>query len=262
LAIVGACGSALSLTDGMETPVTLRRVSLCTLLVALGVTCGCHPLAADEARTAFPDPKVTRLAEAVISDDGAAVTKLVREGADPSAAGKLGWSLLEYAAWRGDRSAFDALLAAGADTNHADSEGGTVMQYAVLSKDPTYLDKLLAHPVDPNLPNRVSGMTPLMRAAEFDHERQLHALIAPHANLDSVDRMGDTALMYAALSNSWERVIDLLHAGANPAPINSQHHTFQRYLHMTPVKVLSADAKKQLAEIDAWLEAHHVPVEK
>ncbi len=233
------------------------------LLFALFISvAGCNTSkASSEALESFPDPKAALVADAVLADDGPKATSLVKSGADPSAVGKDGRSLLEFACFRSKHGAFDALLAAGADTTHADDAGDTVMHYAAANADSAYLMDLLAKKTDPNMVNKSTGYTPLMAAALADRGPQVQALIAAHADLNVAASNGDTALIVAAEAKANARVLELLNAGADPRARDVRGHTFQKFLYMTPENVRSAESKAQLSQINAWLTAHQIPIE-
>lgn len=80
-------------------------------------------------------------------------------------------------------------------------------------------------------------------------------------DLERADIVGDTPLFVANGYNDFRRVLFLLKAGANPLAHDTHGHTFQLFLNMTPVAVRSKEAKAEIAEIDAWLTAHHAPLE-
>ncbi len=180
---------------------------------------------------------------------------------EPNAVGEKGVSALQWAMLTQNKERFEALLAAGADAGHADDTGDTVMLYAAKANDATYLDVLLAHHVDPNGANPLSGRTPLMVALLGERQAQFHKLLAAGANPNLADRSGDTALHVAAQINENQAVLELLKAGADPAARNKQGVTFQRYLNMTPTKLLSEDARVQRQAVQSWLVAHKIPIE-
>jgi uncharacterized protein len=136
-----------------------------------------------------------------------------------------------------------------------------VMHYAALANDPDYLEVLLRHRADPNAPNGVTGATPLMSALMGNREVQFRALLAAGAKPDLADRFGNTSLHVAAQINAFQRVLDLLQAGADPVARNQQGRTFQRYLYMTPEKILSEDGRRGREAIAAWLRDHGVASE-
>lgn len=61
--------------------------------------------------------------------------------------------------------------------------------------------------------------------------------------------------------NAPARVLDLLEACADPNAKNAQGLTFQRYLFMTPERVLSADARRGRDAVTEWLRTHDVATE-
>jgi ankyrin repeat protein len=233
------------------------------VLALLIIATGCGP--SKEVRDEFSDPQTQRLAQTLLDDNGAKVTELVHRGADVNAVDTDGRSMLECAVWKDKHSAFEALLNAGADTGHRDKAGETVLHYAGESENPVYVTELLARHLDPNVETS-DHRTPLMLTILSKNGAAMRALIAAVANLEVAESNGDTALIIAAETNSFDQVIELLRAGANPmATHNIQGKpgmTFQVFLNMTPENVLSADGKRKKAEIRAWLEAHHVPVEQ
>ncbi|MGH9411823.1 MAG: ankyrin repeat domain-containing protein [Vicinamibacterales bacterium] len=260
----------------MRIPVTAVAIALCVQGLAAATAgaeqaasqaralqnaAGLKPRPSSDALAVFPDPAAALVVDAIMADDGATVTKLIHDGANVNASGEGGRSLLEFALWQGKHAAFDALLAAGADTSHGDAEGETVMHYAASDEDPSYLNELLARHVDPNSVNKVTGKTLVMDAALVDQGSQLRALIAAGADLNRVTPSGDTALIMAARTNSFERVLELLQAGANPLAKNITGATFQGYLTMTPEDVLSDKGKQEIAQIHDWLTAHKIPIE-
>ena len=229
------------------------------LTVATASACKAKPSAA--ALEAFPSQDSARVADAIMADDAAAVTALIRGGADPSANGDAGRSLLEFAIWKEKPKAFNALLAAGADTTHADEGGDTVMNYAAKIDDASYMNALLAKKVDPNMINKISGDSPLMDAALAGNGPQLHGLLQAGAKLDFTESNGDNALIMAAQANKTQMVLDLLAAGADPLAKNKMGVTFQRYLNMTPVNVAAPEMQREREKINRWLTGHNIPIE-
>ena len=229
------------------------------LTVASASACKAKPSAA--ALEAFPAQDAARVADAILANDGATVTALIHDGANPSANGDAGRSLLEFAIWKEKPKAFNALLAAGADTAHADDEGDTVMCYAAKIEDASYMNALLVKKVDPNVINKISGDSPLMDAALTGHQPQLHALLQAGARLDAAEPNGDNALIMAAQANKTQVVLDLLAAGADPLAKNQMGATFQRYLNMTPANVAAPEMQREREKIKRWLVGHNVPLE-
>jgi hypothetical protein len=222
------------------------------------------------AAEVFRDARTAALAEAVARNATREVTALVKHGANPNARGEWGLTMLGWAMRRRSPDAFAALLDAGADATVSEhypstamdrDAGRTVVHYAAMDENPAYLDMLLAHHVSVDVRTN-AGDVPLVDAILSACDKHFHRLIAAHANVNAADSSGDTPLHVAAQTNSFERVIDLLNAGADPTMRDRIGNTFQIYLRMTPEKVLNTQARTLLAQTDSWLIQHHVPIER
>jgi ankyrin repeat protein len=233
--------------------VTGRSVSgaLLAYLLVVATACG-----SNGASTVFSDRSVVAVADAAAAGDASRVAELVRDGTDPSATGRRGVSLLQWALLHRSKTGVESLLTAGADPAHTDADGASALQYAAMADDPAYLDILLAHNADVNEPNALDGRTPLMDALMAGRDVQFASLLHAGARLDLADRAGDTVLHLAAQTNSFRAALTLLAAGANPAARNHQGVTFQRYLSMTPANVLTAEARSDRDAIATWLRDH------
>jgi hypothetical protein len=231
------------------------------LLLAVATCAACSNARSPNAKQVFSDPAAAQVAEAAAAGDAARVDALIKNGANRDAIGDKGVSLLQWAMLNQSKPGFDALLTAGADPTHADESGDTVMHYAAKASDPWYLNLLLARGVDPNLHNALTGAVPMMSAMMGERKAQFHTLLAAGADPNLVNGEGDTSLHVAALINEGQIVLELLEAKADPAVLNKQHVTFQRYFYMTPAKVLSEDARHQRELVTTWLRDHSVPVE-
>lgn len=225
--------------------------------------------AGKKAADVFHDPRTAALADAAARNATREMNAMLKQGANPNARGMRGVTMLGWTMRRGSRDAFETLLDAGADATVSEHDttptpdrdnGRTVVHYAAMIEDPAFLEMLLAHHVSPDL-RTTAGDVPLEESILSDCDKQFHRLIAAHANVNAADRMGDTPLHLAVGTNSFERALDLLNAGANPVARNSTGKTFQIYLHMTPENVLSQQGRERIAKIDAWLTAHQVPIE-
>jgi ankyrin repeat protein len=215
------------------------------------------------AKEVFSDPKASELADAARKSDTARMRTLLRGGANPNSQGARGITQLDWAIRRQSRAAFDFLLGAGANPALMDSYGDNVVRWASRADDTTYLAILLAHHVDPNIATDSSGSPPITQALMANCDRQMRMLMrAKGIDLNRADVVGDNVLITAAMTNDFKNVLVLLKAGADPLARNKRGDSFQLYLGMTPVKVMSQEGKNRLAEIRAWLTAHGVAIEK
>lgn len=240
---------------------SLYRISPVTCLILFVITgLTTRLLGEDLAHKAFSDPQVASLAEATASGDVNRIRDLVARGVSVNSRGDHGMNLLQWSVLNKSSQGLAALLDIGADPTQADDSGDTVVRFAAMANDPIYLQILLTHHIDPNIPQRISGETPLASALLGNRDRQFAMLLRAGADLGRTDRMGNTALHVAAKINAFDRVMDLLEAGAPPNAINRQHCTFQCYLFMTPTDILTKSAHEQQSMVVMWLEAHHVAV--
>jgi ankyrin repeat protein len=176
----------------------------------------------------------TPLHLAVRADDIASVQRLLRSGANPSAANRYGVTPLSLAAVNGNASMIDALLKAGADPKAVLPGGQTILMTAARTGNAEAVKILLAHGSDPNVRETTNGETALMWAAAEDHAEAAEALIARGADINArsnkfdykTDRFGLegvltilprgdwTPLMYAARQGAVHSARALADAGA------------------------------------------------
>ncbi|MFE9580537.1 ankyrin repeat domain-containing protein [Nocardia sp. NPDC006044] len=212
--------------------------------------------------TVFSDPSAARVAAAVAWNDAAEVRRLIAYGSDANATGTDGISLLQWALANLSKDAFTALLDNGATTRHTDQDGRSVLHYAAMAEDIWYLHALLTNDVDVDLVNPLTGNTPLMDAVLHGRREQRQLLLAAGADADIADNIGDTPLHLAGEIDDYDSIFDLLRAGADPTRKNRQQATFQRYLAMTPSRLLAADARRDREQLRTWLRDHGLPVDE
>ncbi len=240
-------------------PFILAGAALASLFI-ITVEGACE--AGPQAATVFPDPRVTPIAEAVANDDPARIAQLAQAGADVNARGEKGINLLQWALLKGNRRGMTALLDAGADpARAADEDGRTVVHYAAMLRETSMLKLLLDKGVDPNMPTTITRERPIVSAMMSGRKESFDLLLKRGVDLTLTDRTDNTPLHAAAKINAFREVRLLLEAGAPPQARNRQNSTFQRYLYMTPEKILSGDAKRQIAAIKKWLTAHGIAIE-
>ena len=124
----------------------------------------------------------TRVAEAAMRDDAAAVTTLLQQRADVNGAQGDGMTALHWAAERGDRALAATLLKAGAS---------------------------------PSALTRVGEYTPLHIAAKGGYAQVMQALVAAGADVRALTTTGAAPLHFAAASGSAEAVTVLVDRGAD-----------------------------------------------
>lgn len=143
------------------------------------------------------------------------VSALLAHGADPSAAGHAGHSVLWLAAVRGDLPLVKVLLSGGVSPDtHATSEK-TPLLAALRATHPDVAEALLAAGASPEATD-AQGHTPLMLACASRELGLVKALLAQHAKPAVADRERRSALWYAAASGSRDAVVMLLAVGASP----------------------------------------------
>ncbi|MEE7547701.1 ankyrin repeat domain-containing protein [Xanthomonas sp. Kuri4-1] len=209
----------------------------------------------------FTDPQIAPLAEAVAHGDVAAIRRLAGQ-ADLSARGDQHVTLLEWAVWNQQPESLAALLDAGADPAQLGMDDETVVHMAAMVKDERYLRLLLDHHAPVDIVSPRAGWTPLFRAVESKRQAQVDLLIAAGANLRQVDAMGNSLLHQSAKSGaSSALVLTLLERGVDPTLKNAQHASFQSYFFATPEPLLNAQGREARQQVQAWLSAHHIPLE-
>ena len=117
-------------------------------------------------------------------------------------------------------------------------------------------DREVLDVVDPE-----SGRTPLMTALIAEKPKHFRILLDAGAQPNLTDGVGNSALHVAALINEPWHVLAMLKAGANPELRKAQGQTFQRYLFMTPDKLLNKKTREGMVAVVEWLTTHGFKVE-
>lgn len=240
-----------------------NRTRLPLIAVALILQCcaaiaAAQPVAASEV---FADARVARLADAAGAGDTARVRAALAAGAAIDARGARGVTPLQWALYRHSVPGMQALLRAGADPSLAADDGKTALHLAAMADDPRYLRVLLDHRADPDTPDTVTGATALMSALMGERADHLAALLKAGADPDRADRMGNTSLHLAAKLNEFGYVLAFLKAGARADARNAQGADFQRFMFMTPDRLLNARARGERDAVVAWLRARAIAVQ-
>jgi uncharacterized protein len=230
-----------------------------SLLMATAACAG--PGSESMSKSPFTGTAAAALADAVRSDDAALIKTLVASGGNPNAEGEKGMTLLQWAMFTQNRTAFLTLLGAGADPTRGNQDGLTAIHLAAMADTDWWLEKLLERKFGPDTPNTVTAATPLMAALLAERSKNVDVLLAAGADPNAKDRKAETALHLAASINESARVLSLLESGADPLAKNAQGVTFQRYLFMTPERTLSATNRAARERVRAWLVEHRIAVE-
>jgi uncharacterized protein len=119
------------------------------------------------------------------------------------------------AAMSGDTAAVKTLLTSGEDVNAAQGDGMTALHWAARRGDASLVTMLLAAGANLRATTRLGGYTPLIMAAELGHAPSIEALIAAGADPKSTTSSGVTALMLAAASGQADAVKALVAHGAD-----------------------------------------------
>ncbi len=138
--------------------------------------------------------KLTKhLMEAVLRQDAAAASSLLRAGADPNAADRDGTTPLYQASVHGAAELVRLLLVAGAapDTESGHGQEGTPLCAAAAWGHAAVVQALLTHDADPNLhEDQGTGYSPLDWALRGAHPQTADLLLAAGAH-STVPTIGD-----------------------------------------------------------------------
>ncbi|ALN61397.1 ankyrin repeat family protein [Lysobacter antibioticus] len=239
------------------------RVMAAAILLMLSVCTACAGPGnrSMQASEVFPDVRSAELAEAAADGNAARVRELAAAGANPNARGAKGTTPLQWALYHHSSAGLEALLGVGADPAVGSDDGMTVMHLAAMANDPRYLRVLLERGANPDTPNTVTQATPLAAALMGERAENFKALLAAGAKPDLADRMGNTPLHQAAKVNEFGHALSLLQAGASPNARNVQGASFQRFMFMTPEKVLNGQTRREREAVIEWLREHQIPIE-
>ncbi|WP_145561728.1 ankyrin repeat domain-containing protein [Yersinia aldovae] len=205
-----------------------------------------------DINTAFSDPLVMPIAEAIVRGDVKQIhqlanTTLLRQQGEQSI------TLLQWAILNQQPESLTALLQEYADPSQPGLQGDTAWHTAASIQDAHYMHLLLDGRLQPNTRNSVTLATPLAAAVMAGREVQVILLLVAGVDPNLADRMGDTPLHLAGKTNAPDLALRLLKAGADPELRNKQGATFQQYLAMTPIPLQSAKMQKNYQQLNAWL---------
>ncbi len=119
------------------------------------------------------------------------------------------------AAMNSDTAAVKALLTDGEDINAAQGDGMTALHWAARHGDAELVHMLIVAGANVRAATRLGGYTPLLMAAELGHAPSIEYLIAAGADAKGATSSGVTALMLAAASGQADAVTALVAHGAD-----------------------------------------------
>ena len=164
----------------------------------------------------------TRIAEAAMREDAAAVKRLLQQKADVNAAFPDGATALHWAAQSDDLGTVELLIQAGANVKAKDRYGFTPLYFACTNGSAAVIRKLLDAGADPNAAD-ASGETALMTATRSGSIDAVKALLQHGADVKAHDAVTQqTPLMWAVRSNFPAAVEIFLEYGAE---INARTRT-------------------------------------
>jgi ankyrin repeat protein len=158
---------------------------------------------------------------------------------------------LADAAMRRDAAAVRALLTEKVDANLPGTDGTPALHWAVRVDDVNMARLLLGAGADATLANR-HGVTPLTLAAANGSTGMMKVLLDAGADANAVDPAGETVLMIAARVGTLDAVRLLLERGA---VVDARDETYQQTALMVAVRENHPDVVRLLIEVGADVSA-------
>jgi ankyrin repeat protein len=157
----------------------------------------------------------SRLADAVMNGDMAAVTRLLAQKADINVPQADGTTALMWAVRQGDANLAEKLIRAGADVKASSRYDITPLYLACLNGDAPMVERLLKAGADANATGP-EGETALMTVAHSGAVEAAKVLLAHGAKVDAREEWrGQTALMWAVGESHPDMVKELIAHGAD-----------------------------------------------
>lgn len=134
----------------------------------------------------------TKLQTAILKNDLAKVSALLKAGANPNVRGNLVYPPLHLALDKDRHNIAIALLQAGADVDLQDALGKTPLHHAAAQSQESFILTLLKMNANPNIPDK-TGRTPLHDVSTARPEI-IDVLVSHKANANARDEKGNTPL--------------------------------------------------------------------
>jgi ankyrin repeat protein len=172
-----------------------------------------------------PMGRTALLAAAAQRDSYRIVSYLLEHGADPKAldgapeflSNGTNANALMYAARSGDLRTMTLLLDQGLDVNAATTSGNTALCDAISARNEEAVRLLIERGAKVNFAFGPTNQTPLIWASFQEASAIVEDLLVAGADVNAKDKLGSTALVWAAMSerDDTRTVSALLHAGAS-----------------------------------------------
>ncbi|MCP4968933.1 MAG: hypothetical protein GY926_27360 [bacterium] len=185
----------------------------------------------------FKDPALRPFAAAILAGDADVLASLLDgkpapEGLDRAEHDMLGYALEAFRSRRGSLDCVRVMLEAGTDLNTASLPDGRAPIHFMITnttaggREAVHL--LLKYGADPNVPDPVTGNTPINGAG--DSVELVRALLEAGADMDRIQANGVTALVEYVARRDWEAAQFLVERGARLDVANEDGLSLDYYL--------------------------------
>lgn len=244
-ALLAVCAVFLTVAARKQSPTAL--VTIAVVLAWPLVSMIAHPaiIAYKERRFAsaaasigdFRDPALKAMADAVRSNDAAAIRQLLKGQPRPPGKDRAGNDLLVYAvvlvrARQGFAEPVRALLDAGADPRTSRTpRGEDLVNFILYGQSPAAVEALrlrLEHGADPNAIDPQSGKTPI--GTVYNRPEMVRVLAEHGADIDRIQPGGVPAVVELIGTRQWDSALYLIDKGANLDAKNAHGLSIDYYL--------------------------------
>jgi uncharacterized protein len=179
------------------------RVALVLCLCSISVASAKE----SDARDFFEGPVRIAPAGAAARGQTDALDKLLSEGADVNLQGRQGMTATHWALVHLSKPGVGWLLHHHSNPNVTfERDGTSAVSMAAKLVDPWFLNEILTFGGDANLRNPMNGRTPIFEAIAADRRDNAGRLIASSADMNVLDRLGETPVVMAAAVQKFDLV--------------------------------------------------------